>query len=143
MGKEFQRLDASSPSSRLGERQFDFLPGPSGRSIRIIFRGFWDLESNRRYRHALHQRAIQSGGVSPVRRVLIDLMDCSVQSNDVIEGQAEILAAYASQIDEYAMLFPPSSLLKVQMKRLMQSTNVVYFDTERDALIWLEQGAGQ
>ena len=143
MGKEFQRLDASSPSSRLGERQFDFLPGPSGRSIRIIFRGFWDLESNRRYRHALHQRAIQSGGVSPVRRVLIDLMDCSVQSNDVIEGQAEILAAYASQIDEYAMLFPPSSLLKVQMKRLMQSTNVVYFDTERDALIWFEQGAGQ
>lgn len=142
MGKEFQRLDANSPSGPSNTRQFEFLPGSSPRSLRIIFRGFWDMESNRRYRHTLHQRAIQSGGVSPVRRVLIDLTDCTVQSNDVIEGQAEIIRAYSSQIDEYAMLFPPSSLLKVQMKRLMQSTKVVYFDTERDALLWLNHGEG-
>jgi len=119
------------------DEQFEFLPGSNPKSLQIIFHGFWDLESIKRYRIALQERSRVAGGVSPIRRVLLDLRDCTVQSQYVIDTHADIIETYAEQIDEYGMLLPQSSLLRVQMKRLMLPTKITYFDSEREALVWL------
>ena len=139
MNIRFQGLNIESQPSVSTTGQFEFLPGSSAEALRIIFHGFWDQETIKRYNMALQERSIAADGASPVRRVLLDLQDCTVQSQCVVDSQADIIQAYARQIDEYGMLLPESSLLRVQMKRLMLPTKIAYFDSEREALAWLNK----
>ncbi|MCB2015863.1 MAG: hypothetical protein R3E11_02160 [Sphingobium sp.] len=129
----------SQRSAATATGQFEFLAGSSPEALRIIFHGFWDQDTVKRYQMALQGRSAAAGGASPVRRVLLDLQDCTVQSKCVVDSQADIIQAYAGQIDEYGMLLPESSLLRVQMKRLMLPTKIAYFDSEQEALAWLNK----
>lgn len=129
--------ERSEPTPRGG---FEFVPGPNSQSLRIVYYGFWDDSVLQRYGDVLRARAVASGGASPIRRVLLDLRDCTVQSRSIIEGQSANLEAYAGQISSYGMLLPSSSLPRVQMKRLTEKFPITLFETERDALNWLAQG---
>lgn len=123
----------------MSEEHFEFAPGGGPRSIRITFRGFWDAIVVERYRSALRQRAVSALGSSPINRVLLDMRECSIQSQDVMDSFEKIIEGYASQIEHYGMLLPESALLKIQMKRLMLPTSVIFFDSEEDALEWLSR----
>lgn len=63
---------------------------------------------------------------------------CTVQSQMVMDSFARIIGAYAVQIREYGILLPESALLKLQMRRLMLPAPSLFFETEEDALRWLE-----
>lgn len=121
----------------MSKDHFEFVPGPGPRSLRIIFRGFWDMDVVVRYRQALQQRAAAGQTAAPVNRVLLDLRDCTIQSQDVMGSFEKIIEAYAARIDNYGMLLPASPLLRIQMKRLMLPMSTVFFDTEEEALAWL------
>lgn len=116
---------------------FQFIPGPNRRSLRIVFRGFWDERAMQSYVEALRQRAIAAGGASPINRVLMDLRECNVQSQPVLDGFAQIILNYANQISHYGYLLPESTLLKLQLKRLTLPSSTRFFDDEGEALQWL------
>lgn len=118
--------------------QYELIPGPDARSIRIIFRGFWDEGVLNGYREALRKREAEAGGVSLIARALIDLRECSIQSQAVMDGFAEIIETYSSQMEQYGVCLPKSALLGIQMKRLMAGTPAIFFEDEKEALKWLE-----
>lgn len=120
------------------EELFQFIAGRTPRSVRVVFRGFWDEEAMRCYLAALRQRAAASAGASPIDRVLLDMKACTVQSQTVMNSFAKIIEDYAAQIREYGILLPNSALLKLQMKRLMLPASTRFFEEETDALRWLE-----
>lgn len=128
-------LQAEKTMTDRGE--FEIVPGPNPRTLRIIFRGFWIDETMDRYMAVLRQRADAAGGQTPVTKVLLDLQTCSIQSPALIGRMAELIARYAAQIEHYGMLLPESPLLALQMKKLMKGTPVSYFNTDADATIWL------
>lgn len=119
------------------EGRFQFVAGQSPRSVRVIFRGFWDDAAVQSYLAALRQRAAASAGASPINRVLLDMKACTVQSQMIMDSFAKIIGDYVDQIREYGMLLPESALLKLQMKRLMP-TSTRFFEEEGEALRWLE-----
>jgi len=117
---------------------FEFVAGQSPRSVRIIFRGFWDDAALQGYLAALQQRAAAaSAGAPRIDRVLLDIKACTVQSQPVIDGFARIIGNYAGQIREYGVLLPESALLRLQMKRLTP-VSTRFFEEEREALTWLD-----
>lgn len=122
----------------MSEQPFEFIPGRTRRSVRVIFRGFWDEGTVQDYLAALRERGAVSVGSSPIDRALLDMKECTVQSQAVIESFATIIGDYAAQIREYGVLFPDSALLKLQMKRLMLPTLTRFFEEEKEALRWLE-----
>lgn len=117
--------------------EFDFIPGPDPATLRIVFRGFWDMRTVDRYREALYRRAVEAGGATATRRVLLDLGACSVQSPEVVGAMAEMMDHYTSQIERYGMLLPRSALTALQMKRLMAGRPVTFFGSEEEASAWL------
>jgi len=117
--------------------EFELLPGPGLRTVRIIFRGFWTDDTMDRYREMLRRRADAAGGQTPVNRVLLDLRFCSIQSPDLLRRMAALIAEYAAQIQHYGMLMPESPLLALQMKKLMTKSSVTYFRSDREAAAWL------
>ncbi len=122
----------------MSEQWFQFVAGHTPRSVRVIFRGFWDGTAVQCYLAALRQRAAASAGASPIDRVLLDMQACTVQSQMVIDSFAGIIGNYAAQIREYGILLPESVLLKLQIKRLMLGTSALFFENEAEALRWLE-----
>lgn len=132
-----RKLASPSVDDVVQPEKFEFVPGPDSRMLRIIYRGFWDEEVIRRYRAKLRQRAVDAGGTTDVRKVLLDLRDCTIQSRPVIEDMEDILKSYIAQIESFGMILPTSPLLHVQMKHLMHGYNVTYFDTNEAAEAWL------
>lgn len=122
----------------MAEERFQFMAGKSPRTLRIVFRGFWDCDALVAYRAALRQRAGASKPSSPIDRALLDMKACTVQSQQVMNGFMEIMTGYAAQITEYAVLLPESALLRMQMERLMRHTPTVFFNDESHAMQWLE-----
>lgn len=115
---------------------FKFIAGPTPRSLRIEFRGFWGDYAVQSYIDALLQRKATTGGASTIDRVLLDMRGCSVQSQAVMESIAKILQGYAGQIRHYGILLPDSALLALQMKRLLPDSSDI-FDNDEDASRWL------
>lgn len=115
---------------------FEFVPGPGLSRLRIRFRGFWDESTLALYREALRRRAEEADGPSPVDTVLIDVSDCTVQGQAVMDGMAAILASYRGQIAHYGLLLPRSALTAIQMKRLM-GDEIICFESEAAAAAWL------
>jgi hypothetical protein len=119
------------------EDRFRFISGPTPRSVRVVFEGFWDEEAVQSYLAALRDRAATSAAKPPIDRVLLDLRTCAVQSQAVMDSFALIIQGYAAQIREYGIILPESALLKLQMKRLMLPTSTRFFEDEGEALRWL------
>lgn len=117
--------------------QFKFVQVSDPHTLRIVFSGFWDEAVMQAYQQALRQRALVAGGSTPTSRVLLDLLDCSIQSLAVLESMKKVIDNYAGQIKEYGMLLPHSALLRIQMKRLMVPYAVTYFESEAEATAWL------
>jgi len=117
--------------------EFEFVPGPAPQSMTIVYSGFWDENSLNRYIAALHQRAQAAGGKSPVRKVLLDFRQSAIQTGALMERYRELIDRYSGQIEEYGILLPPSALLAMQIRRMMQGTPSRYFNTEREANDWL------
>ena len=101
-----------------------------------MFRGFWDEDIVKGCKAALRQRYAQSGGTSPIDRVLLDMRACTVQAQAVMDGFAGIIEAYAAQISEYGILLPESTLLRLQMKRLLPPATP-FFENMGEASTWL------
>ena len=99
--------------------------------------GFWDEDVTARYHAALRQRATDAGGMTAVRRVLLDLSHCTIQSQAVIDAHEKIIDEYTSQVEQYGMLLPRSALLRIQMQRLMRKRPIRYLQTEEEAQAWL------
>ena len=121
----------------MSEERFQFVAGKAPRTLRVVFRGFWDGDAVESYRAALRQRAAMSKAASPIDRVLLDMKACTVQSQQVMNSFMEIMTGYAAQITEYGVLLPESALLRLQMERLMRRTPTVFFKEEDQAMQWL------
>ena len=117
--------------------EFEFVPGPSPETLKIVFRRFWDARTMDRYREALHRRAVAAGGITATRRLVLDLRACSVQSRGIVAAMAEILDRYSSQIEHYGILLPDSPLIAMQMRHLMTNRPVTYFESDEQASAWL------
>ncbi|MCF8706492.1 hypothetical protein [Rhizorhapis sp. SPR117] len=89
------------------------------------------------YIEALRKRAISAGGSSPTNKVLLDLRECSIQSQTVLDSMLQIIENYAAQIEHYGMLLPESALLRLQMKRLMSIASTSFFANDEEAAKWL------
>ena len=121
----------------MAEEWFQFIPGPTTQSVRVVFRGFWDEEAVRLYLAALRGRAASTNSASPITRALLDMSTCSVQSQAVMDHFSQIVEDYAAQIREYGILLPRSALLKLQMKRVMLPASTRFFEDEGEAMHWL------
>lgn len=128
-----------TPLQRLAmpQNNFEIIPGPDPRSIRISFRGFWTDATLESYRQALLARASAAGGVTPTNRALLDVKHCTVQSQAVMDRIDAILEGYRSQIEHYGVLLPDARLFRLQMMRVMAGRPVSFFETEEQAMAWL------
>lgn len=117
--------------------EFEFIPGPDIRALRIVYRGFWDMDVMDRYKEALRQRAVAAGGKTPVTRILLDLRTCTVQSSAIVKSMGELIEVYAAQIEHYGVLLPESTLFALQIRKLMEGTSAIYLKTEEEAAAWL------
>ncbi len=122
----------------MSEDKFQIITGQRPKSVRIIFRGFWDDGTMQSYLAALRQHSASAAGTAPFDKVLLDMRECTVQCQSVMDGFAKIVSKHSPQIVEYGILLPQSPLLKLQTKRLMQQTSSQFFEGEADALQWLE-----
>ena len=119
------------------QNNFEIMPGPNQRSLRITFRGFWTDETVDRYHQHLRERASAAGGVTQTKRVLLDLKHCVVQSQQVMDRIDAILESYRSQIEHYGVVLPEARLSRLQMTRIMADRPVTFFETEEQAADWL------
>jgi len=122
---------------QMAEERFEFIAGQRPRTLRIVFRGFWDGDAVDSYLAALRQRATMAATPSPIDRVLLDMKACTVQSQTVMNSFMKIITDYAARISEYGVLLPESALLRLQMERLMHNTPALFFKEENKAIQWL------
>ncbi|NIJ15074.1 hypothetical protein [Sphingobium vermicomposti] len=122
----------------MSEDKFQIITGQRPKSVRIIFRGFWDDGTMQSYLAALRQHTATSADAVPFDKVLLDMRECTVQCQSVMEGFAKIVSKRTPHIIEYGILLPQSPLLKLQAKRLMQQTSSQFFEEEERAFQWLE-----
>lgn len=128
----FQRL-------AMPQNNFEIIPGPGPRSLRITFRGFWTDDTVDRYHQNLRERASAAGGVTQTNRVLLDVKHCVVQSQRVMDRIDVILESYRSQIEHYGVVLPDARLFRLQMTRVMADRPVTFFEAEEEAADWLAE----
>ena len=111
-----------------------------GRLIVVRGEGLWTMaqmeEHLRDYREMLYRQRLIFSRV----RVLVDLKDMSVQRPEVADLLSQVTRSFHQDGDRIAMIVP-SSLAKMQMRRVLETRFHEYFMSTNAARNWLAGGA--
>ncbi len=96
--------------------QFKFDPGKGVLSVKVV--GSWTMPEVERYGREARGQFAQARKAAGRLRLLIDLSDAEILSQSVIEPLARAGMQY-SQPDDLVVIVVGSTLLKLQMKRMI------------------------
>lgn len=109
------------------------------REIHWTSRGFWSVEEAHALTKALYKESLPFIEKRERFRVLGDLREFKVQSQDVVnvmlasqEGSAQL------GVDRMAIVIS-STLVKVQFRRISEALKIEFFEEHDDAIAWLRE----
>ncbi|MFD1789028.1 hypothetical protein ACFSC3_15805 [Sphingomonas floccifaciens] len=110
---------------------------PECQLMRIAVSGFWPSEILPGYIAELHR---QTEGLKPFggcRRILVDMSDYPIQSQEVAQAHARIIAYGKDALRAATAVVMTSPLSKLQAKRMANLAGHELFDEEAGARAWL------
>lgn len=109
----------------------------STETIRVVVRGYWSVAETDRYFAQLRAVVIDARRRFGRIKVLLDLRDGMVQSPETVQRIAEMNAAVYQDDDRIAAIVK-SSLIKMQMRRIMTAGTREAFISHNAAETWLQ-----
>lgn len=114
------------------------------RLLKLTLSGMWDratLTAFQREAAALLNRVENAGHTDLGGRILIDLTDFAVQSQDIADDVSTLIPIYAIRAGRIAVIRSQSALQKMQMRRLLSSAKLSFVTSEAEGLAWLFEEA--
>ncbi|MGY4398231.1 hypothetical protein ACVWZA_003437 [Sphingomonas sp. UYAg733] len=110
------------------------------RLLKLTLSGLWDratLTAFQREAAALLSKVENAGHTDLGGRILIDLTDYAVQSQDIADDVSALIPTYAIRAGRIAVIWSRSALQKMQMRRLLSSDKLRFVTSEAEGLAWL------
>ncbi len=103
--------------------------------VSVIYSGFYGVADVRDHADKLRMVISREFGKTPHFSIMMDMIDCSVQSQ-------ETTSCFQAQLKGFPKaariaIITESALAKIQMSRLMGYSNLKIFDHKEKALTWL------
>lgn len=105
--------------------------------LRVHVSGFFSVEDVARYHAAVDQASIELGGAPSRQRMLCDVTDMRIQSQDVVSAFQGVMADPKYRGRRVAFVVA-TSLARMQVQRVIGERTALLFDNEPSALAWLD-----
>lgn len=115
---------------------FNFTFDPAGGILCVRVVGSWTLPEVERYAREARERFIAARQRAGFLRLLIDLSETDILSQTVIDPLAKAGMQYSHPDDRVALVVS-STLLKLQMRRMMGDAPAAIFASADEAAAWL------
>ncbi|HZV58406.1 MAG TPA: STAS/SEC14 domain-containing protein [Sphingobium sp.] len=115
---------------------FNFTFDPAGGILRVRVVGSWTLPEVERYAREARERFIAARQRAGLLRLLVDLSETDILSQIVIDPLAKAGMQYSHPDDRVALVVS-STLLKLQMRRMMGDAPAAIFASADEAAAWL------
>ena len=115
---------------------FTFAFEPTSGILRVQVFGSWTLLEVERYGQEAGQQFAKAREQAKSLRLLVDLTHTEILSQAVIDPLAKAGMQYARHDDRVALVVG-STLMKLQMKRMIGNAPTPIFLSEKEAISWL------
>lgn len=115
---------------------FNFVYDQTAGVLQVRVQGSWTLSEVERYAQEAGARFDAARKVAGSLRYLIDLTGAAVLSQELMEPLAKAGMQYSREDDRVALAVA-STLLKMQMRRMVGEAPVPIFVSTKDAMDWL------
>ncbi|MES2055128.1 MAG: hypothetical protein V4564_04240 [Pseudomonadota bacterium] len=110
------------------------------RFLKLTLSGLWDRETLAAFQReaaALLSKVTNAGHADASGRILIDVRDYAVQSQEIADAVSALVPTYGVLAERIAVIWSQSALQKMQMRRLLTSDKLRFMMSEEEALAWL------
>ncbi len=111
---------------------------PEKRLMHIVVRGFWPANVLPNYSAALRRNVEALAPHGGCKRILVDMSDYPIQSQDVAEAHSRIIRHGRTEMRAVIAIVMTSVLSRLQAKRIANVAGNELFDDEVTARAWLE-----
>ncbi len=110
---------------------------PRHRMIHVTIVGFWSMDVLPAYVAELRRQTDALAAVGGCRRILVDMTDYPIQSQEVAEAHAQIIGYAKRKLGAPTAVIMPNALSKLQAKRMANLAGRELFDDAASARAWL------
>jgi hypothetical protein len=110
---------------------------PPHQLMRIEVQGFWQRDTMRAYLAELGRQVDALAAYGGCRRILVNMSDYPIQSAEIAQGHARIVAHGKTEMKAATAVVMKSALSKLQAKRMANLAGQELFDDEPAARRWI------